>query len=87
MPEMKQREYNANEEYLLNLGDMKGAFYCLGIGYSLALIAFVLEIFYFDFMQRLELRMITEPIRRKLRQWAMRNRVAPHRIIQVHSMV
>jgi hypothetical protein len=62
MAEVKKREYNANEEYFLNLGDMKGAFYCLGIGYALALIAFVMEIFYFDFMQRLRLRMIADSI-------------------------
>jgi hypothetical protein len=60
MVDVKQREYNAKEGFLLNLEDMAGAgaFYCLGIGCVLASMTFVLEIFYWDFMQRLKWNMV-----------------------------
>jgi hypothetical protein len=83
MVEVKKREYNAREEYLLNLQDMLGAFYCLGIGLTAAFIAFLLEIFWYDCVDRLMWEMIAKPIRRRLRRWTWRNKVAPRRIIQV----
>jgi hypothetical protein len=80
---VKLRELKLHEDFLLSLEDVVGIFYCLGIGYALALMAFVLEIFYWDFMQRLKWNMVTAPIRRRFRSFSRRNRVAPHRIIQV----
>lgn len=53
MAAVKQREFNANEELFMDLNDMAGAFYCLGIGLIAASLAFLLEIFYCDFLQRL----------------------------------
>jgi hypothetical protein len=87
MADVKQREYNAKEGFLLNLEDMVGAFYCLGIGCVLALMAFVLEIFYWDCIQRLEWNIITASIRRRFYSFSRRNRVATHRIIQVQPIV
>jgi hypothetical protein len=87
MEAVKQRESNAKEEYLLNLEDMAGAFYCLGIGYFAALIAFLFEVFNHDFIQQLNWNTVARAIRRRIRRWAWRNRVAPHRIIQVQPGV
>jgi hypothetical protein len=44
MESVRTRESEANEDFLLNLGDMTGAFYCLVIGCVVSLIAFGLEI-------------------------------------------
>jgi hypothetical protein len=46
MSVVKQREAEANEEFLLRFDDTFGAFYCLGIGLAVSLIAFLLEVFW-----------------------------------------
>jgi hypothetical protein len=77
---IRQRRFDANEEFLLNLQDMTGAFYGLSIGLALALIAFVLEIFNSDVIQHLKWRHIKKACRKRLRRWGTRNRVVPLRI-------
>lgn len=71
---VKKREQIINEEFLLKLDDMTGAFYCLGIGSVVALIGLVLEFFWFYNLRHLKQKMIARP---KRRCWARRNRVAP----------
>jgi hypothetical protein len=77
---IRQRRFDANEEFLLNLQDMTGAFYGLCIGLALALISLVLEICNSDVIQHLKWRKIKKACRKRLRCWGTRNRVVPLRI-------
>lgn len=86
MEAVKQREFDANEDFLLNLQDMAGAFYCLVIGFTAALLTFLLEIFWFNYLKDMEWN-IAGSIRRRFRWLGRRNRVAPLRIIQVQPQV
>lgn len=70
MAEVKQRKIIANEEFYMNLQDMMGAFYCLGIGFALSTLAFVVEIWRFNFRQW-------------MRRWRNRNRVDPQVFIEL----
>lgn len=83
MTAVKQRKINANEEFLMNLNDMAGAFYCLGIGLSAALLVFLMEIFFSDCLQSLNWKIVARPLRRKFNNFERGNKVAPARFMQV----
>lgn len=80
--DIKQRQSDANEEYLLNFKDMAGAFYCLAIGHTLAFIAFLFELFHGNLMEYFIWKAIKKYIRRRFNRFR-RNRVAPHRFVHV----
>lgn len=50
---LRQRQYYENEEYLLKITDLTPAFYLLAFGLILSAITFVFEIFWHDFLSRL----------------------------------
>jgi hypothetical protein len=79
MEAVKARKSNANEEYLLNLKDMAGSFYCLIIGSMISLTVFLLEIIYAEFMKYLQSKVVK--IEGRTRR--MCGRVQLHRITQV----
>lgn len=84
--EIRKWKFNAEEEYLLNLADMAGSFYCLVFGFAFSLAAFILEIFYGDFLRHLNWTAFKPWMRRKFRRLVNRNKVN-HRIIQVQPRV
>jgi hypothetical protein len=70
-------------EFLLNLNDLAGAIYFMRIGFAIAAVTLIFEIFWHDCLQRLKWKMFADSIRKIHRRWVMRNIVAPHPIIQV----
>jgi hypothetical protein len=44
--EIKQREAEANEDFLLRFDDTLGVFYCLEIGLAVSLVGFLFEVFW-----------------------------------------
>lgn len=86
MKVVREREYN-REDFMMNLSDMEGAFYCLGIGCVAALLVFLLETFYNECLQYLTWYMVVGHAREKYRRWIMRNVVVPHRFVQVQPRV
>lgn len=85
MSEVKKREAIAYEEFYFNLKDMMGAFYCLGVGLSLAFVAFVFERLWWRYFQYFSLRAFRRNVCRIWRRWRNRNRVQPRVFIRVRG--
>lgn len=89
MATVKQREFNDNKELMMDLHDVAGAFYCLGIGCAAALLTLLLETFYHGCLQHFKSNMARGLVESSYRKCIRRNRIAPHPVhfIQVRSLV
>lgn len=80
----KQREYNENEEYLMNLKDLSGLYYILVMGWIVSFFVMLLEIFARDFIQKLNIGRISRALRTLMRRMVRERR--QFRVVEVQPL-
>jgi hypothetical protein len=84
--DVKKAHVEDDESLMLNMEDVLGAFYCLGIGFAVSAIAFVYEKFGIVWWEESGVGKLVRGIGRRWRQWRGRE-VVPIELNTIHELV